>query len=316
VFEPGFGRWSAPQIALSIKYRRVLIEEIRTAGRGILFGTHAGNSLRIVRWRPIVSENDNREFVRLLLAAKQDPELQSLQPVGWFVSHPGGDLSLSASDQEIFDQYFSEPWQVTLVLAEGARAGVVVRSGGNCQASVLDPPAPAKAQLLRLLWAIPTLIAMILAGALIRPQHPAPVNPGMFLRIQGDGPALQINWDTAAVRGARSGEMEIQDGGQRSVVPLTGAQLGAGKMSWHLQSGDVQVRMTVHPAGGGDVREFARYRLATVRAPAPSPAPDPHADELKKLSDELHQERVRSEKLQNMVKILENRLEIDTSRGK
>ncbi len=316
MFETGFGRWSSPQVALSIKYRRALIEEIRAAGRGVLFGTHAGDNLRILRWRPVVSENDTREFVRLLLAAKQDPELRSLQPVGWFVSHTN-DIALNASDQEIFDQYFSEPWQVTLVLSEGANAGVVVRSGGSCQSFVLDPPAPAKAKLLRLLWAIPTLIAMILAGALIRPQHPAPVNPGIFLRIQGDGPALQIHWDAAAVQGAKSAEMEIQDGVKKSVFHLAGAQLGAGTMSWQSQSGDVQVRMSVHAAGGGEVREFARFRLNTVRVAAPIAAPpDPHAEELKKLSEELHQERVRSEKLQNMVKILENRLEIDTSRGK
>jgi len=311
VFELGFGRWSAPQVALSIQYRRALMEQIRTAGRGVLFGTHIGDSLQILRWRPIVSEGDTREFVRLLLAAKQDPELQALQPVGWFVSHTDGVNALSASDQEIFDGYFGEPWQVTLVLSEGSRAGVVVRSGGSCQAFVLDPPAPAKAKLLRLLWAIPTLIAMILAGALIRPQHPAPVNPEISLRILGDGPALQIHWDAAAVRGTKSGEIEIQDGARRSVFHLAGAQLSAGKMGWQLQSGEVQVQMTVR-----ETREFARYRLATVHVPAPSPAPETHAEELKKLSEELRQERVRSEKLQNMVKILENRLEIDTSRGK
>jgi hypothetical protein len=79
------------------------MEEIRTAGRGVLFGTHAGDSLRILRGRAIVSEDDTREFVRLLLAAKQDPELRSLQPVGWFVSHTN-DIALTASDQEIFDQ--------------------------------------------------------------------------------------------------------------------------------------------------------------------------------------------------------------------
>jgi hypothetical protein len=310
VFEAGFAQWSSPQVALSIKYRRALLEEIRTAGRGVLFGTHAGDSLRILHWRPIVSENDTREFVRLLLAAKQDPELRSLQPVGWFVSHTN-DIALNAADQEIFDQYFSEPWQVTLVLSEGARAGVVVRSGGSCQAFVLDPPTPSKAKLLRLLWAIPTLIAMILAGALIRPLHPAPVNPAIFLRILGDGPALQIHWDAAAVRGAKSGEIEIQDGGRRSVVSLTGGQLSAGKMSWQLRSGEVQVQMTVR-----ETRESARFRLNTVHVSAPTVAPDPHAEELKKLSEELHQERVRSEKLQNMVKILENQLEIDTSRGK
>src|SRR5580704_7385968 len=117
--------------------------EIRTAARGVLFGTHEGDSLRILRWRPIVAENDNREFVRLLLMAKQDPELRSFQPVGWFVSHPGADLSLSASDQEIFDGYFGEPWQVTLVLSEGTGTRVFVRSGGSSQAFVLDPPERA-----------------------------------------------------------------------------------------------------------------------------------------------------------------------------
>jgi hypothetical protein len=73
--------------------------------------------------------------------------------------------------------------------------------------------------------------------------------------------------------------------------------------------------MTVYPASGSIVRESARLVVSTVSVPA-SPAPDTHAEELKKLNEELHQERVRSEKLQNMVKILENRLEIDTARGK
>ena len=309
-------RWSSPHSALSIKYRRALLKEIRGAGRGVLFGTHDGDSIRILRWRSIVSQNDTREFVRLLLVAKQDADLRSLQPVGWFVSHVDA-AELSASDQEIFDQYFSEPWQVALVLCGGDRASFVVRSGGSSQAFALDAPVLAKAKLSRLLWTIPTLIAMILAGVLIRPQHPAPsVSPALLLQIQGNGPALQINWEAAAVRGAKSGEVEIQDGGRRTVVPLTAAQLSAGKLAWQLQSDEVQARMTVHPASGGDVREFARYRLTTVRVNVPSAGPDPHAEELKKLSDELHSERAQSEKLRNMVKILENRLEIDTSRGK
>jgi hypothetical protein len=153
---------------------------------------------------------------------------------------------------------------------------------------------------------------------LIKPPRAEPVNPGVFLRIQGNGPVLQINWDanSTSVRGAKRAEIEIQDGGPPSHFQLAGAQLSSGKMIWQRHSGDVQVRMTVYPASGAAVRESSRLLIATVSAPPPSAAPDTHAEELKKLSEELHQERVRSEKLQKMVKILENRLEIDTARGK
>lgn len=322
-----YGRWSAPEVGLSIEYRLALMAEIRAAPSGVLFGSHARASLKILKWRPIAAHDDRRDLVRQLLAAKQDPELQSLQPVGWFVSHARGDISLDLADLEIFDGYFAEPWQVTLVLsptAEGAaRAGFFVReTGGNLQSGksyqefLIEPPVLAKAKRLRLLWAIPTLLAMVLAGLLIRPPHAAPVNPGMFLRIQGDGPELQINWAPASVRGAKRGELEIQEGGQRWVFQLAGAQLSRGQMNWQRHTGDVQVGMTVYPASGTEVREFARFRLAAAWAPAPSAAPDTQREELKKLSEELRKERVRSEKLQNRVKILENRLEADTSRSK
>jgi hypothetical protein len=316
---------------------------------GILFGTHQDNSIRILTWRPIscehaegpglcLSADDRRDLVRQLLAAKQDPELQSLQPVGWFLSHMRGDISLSAPDLEIFDGYFGEPWQVTLVLlpmTEGAvRAGFFVREeGGKLQSGssyqeftiagrVAGRPKAIhlSAHHLRWLWAIPTLLAMVLAGMLIKPQRPDPVSQEIFLRIQGDGPALQIKWDpsSTSVRGAKRVEIEIQDGGQPSHFQLAGAQLSSGTLAWQRRSGDVRVQMTVYLAGGAVVRESARLAVATVSAPPPSPSPQPdtHAEELKKLNLELREERARSEKLKNMVKILENRLEIDTSRGK
>ncbi len=350
--ETTFGCWAAPGIALSIEYRPDVLEEIRSAAceslrqfstggldiGGVLYGTHQDNLVRILAWRPISSEHaegpelrlsadDRRELVRQLLAAKQDRDLQSLQPVGWFLSHMRSGIAFSAADREIFDGYFGEPWQVTLVLLpapEGtARAGFFVReasgklrSESSYREFTIQPPSanrPPKANYFRWLWAIPTLIAMILAGALIKPSHPAPANPGIFLRVQD----AQINWDenSSTVRGAKRAEIEIQDGGQPSHFQLAGAQLARGKMAWQRHSADVQVRMTVYPANGEPVRESARLLISTVSVPA-TPAPDTHAEEIKKLNEELHQERVRSEKLQNMVKILENRLEIDTSRGK
>ena len=336
---------------MSIEYRPEVMEEIRSAAceslgqfstggldiGGVLFGTHQDNLVRILTWRPISSEHaegpelrlsadDRRDLVRQLLAAKQDPELRSLQPVGWFLSHMRGGILLNAADLDIFDGYFGEPWQVTLVLLPAAertaRAGFFVREAGSKLRSessyrefTIQPPSasPLKANYLRWLWAIPTLIAMILAGALIKPSHPAPVNPGILLRIQD----AQINWDanSSTVRGAKRADIEIQDGGRSSHFELAGAHLASGKMAWQRHSGDVQVRMTVYPASGQPVREFARLLISTVSVPASS-APDTHSAELKTLNEELHKERVRSDKLQNMVKILENRLEIDTARGK
>jgi hypothetical protein len=364
--ETSLGRWATPRIALSIEYRLDVMEKIRAQASqnlgqfasggldvgGILFGTHQDNSIRILTWRPIscehaegpalcLSADDRRDLVRQLLAAKQDTELQSLQPVGWFLSHIRGGVSLSAPDLEIFDGYFGEPWQVTLVLlpmADGAaRAGFFVReaggklqTGSSYQEFIIQPahatgrvaPPPRaihlSAQHLRWLWAIPTLLAMVLAGVLIKPQHPDPVSQGISLRIQGNGPELQIKWDpnSTSVRGAKRAEMEVQDGSQPSRLKLAGAQLSSGTLAWQRRTGDVQVRMTVYPTGGAPVRESARLVIAMVNAPPPSPPPDTDAEELKKLNRELREERARSDKLQNMVKILENRLQIDTSRGK
>jgi hypothetical protein len=251
------GRWTSPATALSIEYGLDVMEEIRAAAceslrqfsnggldvGGILFGTHLDDSIRILKWWPIpcehadgpdlsLSEDDRRELVRMLLAAKQDPGLQSLQAVGWFLSHMRGEISLSPRDLEIFNGYFAEPWQVTLVLLPAAdctvNAGFFVReTGGKLRSEssykefIIAPPraaSPPKANYWRWLWAIPTLLAMVLAGLLIKPPHPeeGAANPGISLRIQGDGAALRINWDanSASVRGATRAEIEIEDGGK------------------------------------------------------------------------------------------------------
>jgi len=72
------------------------MEEIRAAAcespdvGGVLFGTHEDDSIRILTWRPVPRERDEGlglGLVRLLLAAKQDTDLQPLQPVGWFLTH-------------------------------------------------------------------------------------------------------------------------------------------------------------------------------------------------------------------------------------
>jgi hypothetical protein len=151
-----FGSWSAPPVGVAIEYPLEVMDEIRTAVTdglqklargglevaGVLFGVKRETGIRILTWRPIVceyalgptlqlSERDRADLTRLLETAGADQDLQGLKPVGWFLSHTRSDILLSPADLEIFDGFFPEPWQVTLVLrptqAGAARAGFFVR---------------------------------------------------------------------------------------------------------------------------------------------------------------------------------------------
>lgn len=361
-----FTRWTAEQIGLSIEYQLDVMDQIRTwaceskrqfAGGGldvggILFGKHEGDSVHVMAWRPIACEHaegpslilsadDRRDLVSLLLASKQDPGLENLQPVGWFLSNMRGGVSMSPEAVEIFNGYFAEPWQVTLVLLPAvsgtAKAGFFAReSGGKLRTEssysefAIEPKpvearaevapaitAPKKAQHFRWLWAIPTVIAMILAGLLIKPQpRPAPPPSEPFvLQILNDSPGAQIHWDakSSTVLAATRAEMDIQAGGPPLHFQLTNAQLHEGKMSWPRHEGNVEVSMTVFLPGGAFVREYAHLQVKTISVTA-LPPPDTHEEELKKLETELRDERARSDKLKNVVKILENRISIDGSR--
>src|SRR5437867_799378 len=47
-------------------------------------------------------------------------EQQKAHLIGWYHTHPPLPLSLTAHDVETHEQYFSEPWQVTLLLGTDA----------------------------------------------------------------------------------------------------------------------------------------------------------------------------------------------------
>ena len=102
---------------------------------GILFGTRSDASIRLLAWRPILCEHALGPSFRLsqldcaglagsLEVPESDPDLERLVPVGWFVSHARSGIFLTASDLEIYDRFFPEPWQVTLVVRP-SEAGAV-----------------------------------------------------------------------------------------------------------------------------------------------------------------------------------------------
>jgi len=296
---------------------------------GVLFGRHREACIKILAWRPFdLSSGDRRELLRLLLTARSDAELSDLQPLGWFVSHRDGDLELRYADVTLSDDFFSEPWQVTLVFgpSDGAiRARFFARDAGGrlcadtgARDLVMELSARPRIQwdpevVSRYLpWAIAVLLAIILAGVLLtrRPAEPSLVT-GFPLRIEDAGAAYEIVWDASSqtIIGASRAEVSVQDGSQISEITLDSAQLREGKIRRPRGSNDVQARMKV-----GQAEEYARLVIKTVSAPAAPVAPDPLEGEVKRLNQDLHQERVISDKLKQTVKILENTIAVDNAR--
>jgi hypothetical protein len=150
------GVWTAPEVALLVEYpldimeelRSLLCDELHRLSRGggdvagVLFGVSRGAAIRIMTWRaisrdagdeqsPRLSRHDRAEMVRVLGMAASDPAMQGYEPLGWFCSHADGGTGLTPADIDLFENFFPNSWQVTLLLRRGpggtARAGFFVR---------------------------------------------------------------------------------------------------------------------------------------------------------------------------------------------
>lgn len=148
--------WTVAESPITIEYSLIVIEEIRHAVAegfqrlsrggievgGILYGTRDGRTVRVLAMRPIacehargpaflLSDKDRMVLNQQLTADAEDPHLDGLISVGWFLSHTRSEITLSDSDLELYSIFFPAPWQVTLVVRPGRsgsmRAGFFVR---------------------------------------------------------------------------------------------------------------------------------------------------------------------------------------------
>jgi hypothetical protein len=190
---------------------------------------------------------------------------------------------------------------------------------------VTDEPLPARE---RWLWAIPIALALGLAAwSLYHRQKPAEVAPMAFHVSSNAARTVQLEWSpkSPAVRDSDHGEIEITDDGKTSQISLSSDQLHSGRLAYLRQSGDVEFQLTVYPASGAQVHETTRLiapassRAASgaaaqppeLLAPAtPAAGDDALQRQVRQLTEELRQERARAAELQNLVRILENRLGI------
>ena len=151
-----FAAWNVAEIPISIEYSLVVIEEIRHAVAegfqrlsrggievgGVLYGTRDGRTVRVLAMRPIacehargpafqLSDKDRKALNDQLKEDSQDPRLEGLISLGWFLSHTRSEITLSDADLELYSIFFPAPWQVTLVVRPGRggsmRAGFFVR---------------------------------------------------------------------------------------------------------------------------------------------------------------------------------------------
>jgi proteasome lid subunit RPN8/RPN11 len=151
-----FGLWTVPESPITVEYSLVVIEEIRhevaegfqrlSRGGievgGVLYGTQDERTVRVMAMRPIACEHargpgfvfSDKDRVALneqLVRDQDDPHLEGLVSVGWFLSHTRSEITLSDSDLEIYSIFFPAPWQVTMVVRPGRagsmRAGFFVR---------------------------------------------------------------------------------------------------------------------------------------------------------------------------------------------
>lgn len=153
-----YASWRAAGHPKVIEYPASLLNQLRDAAvegfnrlphggieiGGVLFGVHRGDVIRILAFRPlaceyafgpgfVLSQNDQAGLEKLLQDAARDPDLQGLEPVGWYHSHTRSEIFLSERDLEIYNRFFPHKWQIALVLRpvrqQPARAGFFFREG-------------------------------------------------------------------------------------------------------------------------------------------------------------------------------------------
>jgi proteasome lid subunit RPN8/RPN11 len=314
--------WSVAEHPLEIECQWAVLDEIyetvqeavRRLSRGgvevggVLFGRRDEDLIRVLAWRPIscdhtrgpafVLSNDDQQGLMLLLEqAQSDPQLQVLDPVGWFVSHTRPGLRMTEDDIDLFNRFFPEPWQVTLVVHpqrnKGARGGFFVREkDGRIQSSAPygefpmegaralavsprpgllarrgeepgeEPGSPeAGGRLARLAWVAVALLVCALALYAIPKFRQPPAPDGLQLRIVDVKGQLRVEWDrnSRAVQRAESATLFIDDGGMLPPVHLDGDATRRGSVTYARLSEDVIVRLEVNRDNLPPLREQARY---------------------------------------------------------
>jgi len=182
------------------------------------------------------------------------------------------------------------------------------------------------------LWTIAIVLVLGVGGLVLtrRSPHYEP----FALHVSDSHQTMQVDWDrnSPLIRTARAAVLDIRDGGKSTRYSLSPGEIQAGVMSYARQSGDVELSMTVYPPSGAAVQGFGRL-LAPADLPVSTPAPvskpadtdaivaasdsiqlraerDALRTQISNLEESLRKETAEKNRLQELIRILENRLNI------
>ena len=168
-------------------------------------------------------------------------------------------------------------------------------------------------------WGLAGLVLVVVslaaAAVMLIPQLMSNQPDTAGLRVEESGQLLLIRWDQTIprVRFADGGTVEITDDGPAQVIQLDREELNSGTVSYVRRGVDVKVALRMKRNGEVSLEEFARYLgpPVTPREPVSDNAgvlnSQMSADE-RRVDEALRQEAGRKQRLEESVRILENRL--------
>jgi hypothetical protein len=188
----------------------------------------------------------------------------------------------------------------------------------------------------RWIWETALSLALVIIGLLLKDRYLSPPDHSSFpFRVYDAGDSVRVEWDSnsALIRSARLAVLDIKDGNEKKRFALSDEQLHDGNMKYVRKSDDLEMRMIVFPGKQAGIQQFVRLvnpqaassvklqakeetsppkaALDSIRPPA---EPDQLDDQVKQLKEELGKQSVRANRLQEVVRILQNRIAIEAAR--
>ena len=190
-------------------------------------------------------------------------------------------------------------------------------------------PAPAAKGRLRRRWVWLFAAATLLqAGGWMAWTHFSGKVTPLGLKLSEKRGWLLISWDTqsSAVKQAQGAIMEISDGARQTRLELSPLQLREGSVWYSRESERVEVRLRLSRRWRAPLEESALFLGEAPPTPAPSQESgaveqalrerDELIAEIERLRGELRSQRARNAELEQAIRLLRQRLEIEAARGR
>lgn len=264
-----YRQWCPSQSPLRIEFPSELLHDVRNAGReekcrvrqsrGALFGVRRGNEVRL-----------------LAVGGQHCTESEGLTPLGTFVCRERGEVFLTDDDLADFEEHRGI---VALVVAAGRAGFFVHEPDGSVQAVrsheefLLADAAPLTVSRGTTAAELPSkhprghrtwkravsclgLLAIPAAGfAYLQPLLP---RSRIALSLREEAGQLVVGWNPKAT--ADSSRLEIQDGGERTILML---EPNTSSVAYRLQTSEAEVRLSTENRTGGSRWEAARFVTKT-----------------------------------------------------